>query len=71
AGIPCVAGSVTAVPEIVIDGRTGWLVDCTDPNAIASAVAEVIDLTAHDPQTLRRITDAARGRVADLHDSRR
>ncbi|MCT1446060.1 glycosyltransferase family 4 protein [Brevibacterium casei] len=71
AGIPCVAGSVTAVPEIVIDGRTGWLVDGTDPDAIASAVAEVIGLTAHDPQSLRRITDAARDRVADLHDSRR
>ncbi len=71
AGIPCVAGGVTAVPEIVIDGRTGWLVDGTDPDAIASAVAEVIGLTAHDPQSLRRITDAARDRVADLHDSRR
>ena len=43
-----------------------------DPEAeAASAVAEVIDLTAHDPQSLRRITDAARDRVADLHDSRR
>ena len=39
--------------------------------AKGATVAEVIGLTAHDPQSLRRITDAARDRVADLHDSRR
>ncbi|WP_422614419.1 MULTISPECIES: glycosyltransferase [Brevibacterium] len=70
AGIPCIAGSVTAVPEIVVDGVTGWLVDGTDPGAIAAAVAEVVDRRADDPESLRRITDTARDRVCALHDSR-
>ncbi len=70
AGIPCVAGNVTAVPEIVSDGRTGWLVDGTDPTAIAAAVAEVVRRAVADPASLTFVTDAARARVCALHDSR-
>src|SRR5690606_26654575 len=55
-GIPCVAASVTAVGEVILDGRTGWLVPTGDTNALVDAVREALD-----PATDRLArTDAAR-----------
>ena len=65
-GIPCVAASVTAVGEVILDGRTGWLVPTGDPAALHAAVREALD-----PATDRRArTDAARELVAAQYDSR-
>lgn len=68
-GIPCVAGAVTAVPEVIDHGRTGWLVDGTDEANIASTIAEVAAALRTDPAGIRAVTDAARDRVCRLHDS--
>lgn len=68
-GIPCIAGAVTAVPEVIDHGRTGWLVDGSDEANIASTIAEVAAALSDDPTAIRAVTDAARDRVYRLHDS--
>ncbi|SDS09865.1 Glycosyltransferase involved in cell wall bisynthesis [Brevibacterium siliguriense] len=68
-GIPCIAGTVTAVPEVIDHGCTGWLVDGTDVANIASTIAEVVVAFRTDPAGIRAVTDAARDRVSRLHDS--
>lgn len=65
-GIPCVAAEVTAVGEVIIDGRTGWLVPSGDTPALVAAVREALD-----PATDRRArTAAARELVEAQYDSR-
>lgn len=64
-GIPCVAASVTAVGEVILGGRTGWLVPTGDTNALVDAVREALD-----PATDRLArTDAARDLVTAQYDS--
>lgn len=70
-GIPCIAGDVTAVPEVVETGATGWLVEGHDPDSIAAAIAEALRLEQETPGTWRRMTDAARARIVESYDSRR
>jgi len=43
AGLPVVAGSAGAVPEVVPDGTAGLLVDPTDPAALAEALVNLLD----------------------------
>ena len=43
AGLPVVATRVSAVPEIVDDGRTGLLVEAGDAEAVAAALTELLD----------------------------
>jgi glycosyltransferase involved in cell wall biosynthesis len=59
AGTPVVATRVGGVPELVIAGETGWLVEPGDPGALARALAEALD----DPGKAREMADAARRRV--------
>ena len=65
-GIPCVAAEVTAVGEVIVDGRTGWLVPSGDTGALLQAVTEALD---PDTDRLAR-TDAARELVTACYDSR-
>ena len=37
-GVPSIAGRSGGVPDAVVDGETGWLVDPEDPRAIAAAM---------------------------------
>lgn len=39
-GLPVVASAVSGIPEVVIDGETGWLVPSEDPSALAAALGE-------------------------------
>lgn len=64
-GIPCVAASVTAVGEVILDGRTGWLVPTGDTAALVGAVREALDPTT---DRLAR-TDAARELVTAEYGS--
>jgi phosphatidylinositol alpha-1,6-mannosyltransferase len=54
AGLPVVAGAVGGVPEIVVDGETGFLVNPLDPVEIAAALGRL----ARDP-ALRSVLGAA------------
>jgi glycosyltransferase involved in cell wall biosynthesis len=61
AGRPVVAAPVGAVPEIVIDGETGWLVDPA-PGSVAAALETVL----RDGARARTMGAAGRCRVETL-----
>jgi glycosyltransferase involved in cell wall biosynthesis len=66
AGVPVVASRVSGIPEVVLDGATGWLVPCEDPPALARALRAVLD----DPQEARRGGEAGRRRVDERYRPR-
>jgi glycosyltransferase involved in cell wall biosynthesis len=66
AGLPVVACRAAAIPEVVLDGATGALVPPRDPDAIASALADL----ARDSGRARRLGDEGRRRVLDFTPGR-
>jgi len=54
AGLPVIAHPTGAIPEMVLDGRTGLLVDGADPAAVGCAVETLVD----DPVLRRRMGEA-------------
>jgi glycosyltransferase involved in cell wall biosynthesis len=62
-GVPVVASRVSGIPEVVVDGSTGWLVPPEDPAALAGALAEVLA----DPAEARRRGEAGRRRVEERY----
>jgi phosphatidyl-myo-inositol dimannoside synthase len=52
-GLPSLGGRSGGIPEAIVEGQTGWLVDPCDPSAIA---ASVIDLLG-SPERLRHASD--------------
>ena len=52
-GLPSLGGRSGGIPEAIVEGQTGWLVDPGDPRAIA---AGVIDLLG-SPERLRRASE--------------
>lgn len=67
-GIPSVASDVGGLPELVIDGTTGWLVPPSDPLQLANALREVE--VAGDAERQRRGA-LARQRAGELFDRER
>ncbi|WP_165071040.1 glycosyltransferase [Paludisphaera rhizosphaerae] len=61
AGLPVVATAVEGTDELVVPGRTGWLVPARDPRSLAAAVVEA----AADRETRRRLGQAGRFRVEE------
>jgi glycosyltransferase involved in cell wall biosynthesis len=43
AGLPVVATNVSSLPELVVDGETGYLVPPDDPSALAAAVGRALE----------------------------
>jgi starch synthase len=41
--IPVVASAVGGIPEVVVDGETGFLVPPADPDELASAINRILD----------------------------
>lgn len=66
-GTPVVATSVSGIPELVRDGETGLTVAPEDPEALARAVAAVLD----QPTQAAERADAARAFVEAEYDIRR
>jgi glycosyltransferase involved in cell wall biosynthesis len=64
-GVPVVASAVSGIPEVVVDGETGWLVPPEDPEALGRALAEVLG----DPGEARRRGETGLRRVERLYRS--
>jgi len=58
--LPCVATTVSAIPELIRDANTGLLVPPESPEAMARAIESLI----RDPSRRRQLGDAGRARVA-------
>jgi glycosyltransferase involved in cell wall biosynthesis/ubiquinone/menaquinone biosynthesis C-methylase UbiE len=58
-GVPVVATNVAAIPEVVVDGETGFLVPSLDAASLANRATQILD----DKDLRHRMADAARRRV--------
>lgn len=66
-GTPCVTTPVTGIPEAVRDGETGLLVPERDADALAAALARLLD----DVDLRVRLARAGRALVEREHDAQR
>jgi starch synthase len=66
-GAPVVASAVGGIPEVVVDGETGWLVpyDPEDRDGFAAALAARIDRLVADRDLAARFGEAGRARVLE------
>lgn len=62
-GVPVVATSVNAVPDLVLPGSTGLLVPPRRPRLLASAIRSLLD----SPEAAARMAETAHARVADRY----
>jgi glycosyltransferase involved in cell wall biosynthesis len=67
AGLPVVATRVGGLPELVVDGESGFLVPPRDPVALASTLDRLI----RDGDLRRRLGERARHRQRTVHDLHR
>jgi len=65
-GIPAVSTKLSGIPEIVVDGETGYLVAPGDAAALADAMEKVL----RDPESGARLGRAGRHRAEELFDLR-
>ena len=63
---PVISTSVMGIPELVITGKTGWLVPPANPTALAKAMDECL---AADPSDLTLMGEAGRSLVAERHNA--
>jgi glycosyltransferase involved in cell wall biosynthesis len=66
-GLPAVASDTGGVSEIVLNGRTGWLVPPGDPAALAAAMSQLMSLPAEER---RKLGLAAREHAVAHFDAR-
>lgn len=67
AGLPVVASGVGGIPEVVENGREGWLVEPDDPRALAAALSSLIG----DGELRDRFGEGGRRRVLERFTSTR
>jgi len=67
AGRPVLAARVGALPDVVVHGETGLLLDAPTPAAVAGRLAELLSR----PGEARAMGEAGRRRAADLFASER
>jgi len=66
-GRPVVSTAISGIPELVIDGKTGLLVPPRDPDALAEAIASLLD----DPARAGELAAQAAHHVAERFDLHR
>ena len=65
AGRTVLATHIAGTPELVVPGKTGWLVPAGDVDGLAEAIATLADTPKND---LQKIATAGRARALDRHD---
>jgi glycosyltransferase involved in cell wall biosynthesis len=63
-GCPVLTTRIAGIPELVVDGETGWLVTAGDIDELSAGIERVVDA---DEATLRRVSAAAAARVRLRH----
>jgi glycosyltransferase involved in cell wall biosynthesis len=66
-GLPCVASAVGGTPEMIEDGRSGYLVPSEDPDAAADRILRLLD----DPEGARRMGAEGRCVVGERYSAQR
>ena len=66
-GVPVVATGISAIPELVQDGKTGLLAPADQPDKLAEAMQRMLT----DTELRNRVIPAARQTVAEAFDNRR
>lgn len=66
-GIPCITTRITGIPELIRDGVDGLLVIPSDVNALADAVARLMD----EPELRSRLGNNGRQRVQEKYNLQR
>lgn len=66
-GLPVVASRLSGIPELVEEGRTGFLT----PPGDAEAIADALETLARDPELRRRLGAAGRESVQQHHNLER
>lgn len=66
-GVPVIASNIGGLPELVVDGETGFLCPLGDIDAFTQATKVLLD----DESTLERMSEAARRRAAEHFDINR
>lgn len=61
--LPCIGSSNDAMPEIIEDGRTGYIVPPDNPNALADRICDLL----LDPERARAFGAAGRRRVEERY----
>ncbi len=67
AGLPVISTPVAGVPEMIVDGETGYLVPERDPEALAARIRTLLG----DPERARAMGLAGRHRCEQLFDAER
>lgn len=65
-GLPAVSTKLVGIPDLVIDGRTGRLVEPNDPEALADMLAELV----HDADQCNRLASEGRRWIEETFDIR-
>ena len=65
--IPCVTTCITGIPELIRDGVDGLLIQPSDEEGLARAIARLID----DAKLRRSLGEKGRERVRDKYDLQR
>lgn len=55
-GVPCVAFKVGGIPENVVDGETGWLMEPFDTNKMAEQIQEILHLSAESKNRIAQLS---------------
>lgn len=71
AGVPTVAARIGGVPDLITDGKTGFLFDPRDAAGMAGAVARVLQHPAAAAEVARQAKLQARERCHPLVVARR
>jgi glycosyltransferase involved in cell wall biosynthesis len=60
-GVPAISTRISGIPELVVDGQTGRLVEPADPAGLAAAIREAVA----SPERSREMAEAGRRRVVE------
>jgi colanic acid/amylovoran biosynthesis glycosyltransferase len=66
-GVPVVSTRLSGIPELIEEGRSGWLAEPDDPAALANAIERGLAVSADERLAVQR---AARATIEERHDIR-